>query len=130
VLPQQFVITDHSDPNEILRRKERNTLRLFLGMISLLSIGCLLTGFYFIFIGRDADSYALFICGFVGFVIAIKWRNRSNVRVIERAQIKYIQLKKVLFNYTFIVFFKNKKGKFEMRVLPMKLSNSEKSQKQ
>lgn len=125
ILPQYIVITDHSDPNEILRRKEKDTLVFFLGLISFASMCCLLTGIYFIFVGKDADSYTLFICAFIGFVVSVKWRNRSNIRVIERSQIRNIRLTKVMFNYTFIVLFKNKKGKLNERMLSMKSSNLE-----
>lgn len=125
VLPSYIVITDHSDPNEILRRKERNTFGFFLGLLSVLSIACLVAGFYFILDGREVDSYALFIAAAFGFIISLKWKNRSNVRVIERSQIRNIRLKKVMFNYTFIVLFVNRKKKLKERMLVMKSNNPE-----
>jgi len=123
LLPSYIIITDHSDPNEILRRKARNTLGIFVGLFYLLSIFCLLTGFYFIFVGREVDSYTLFIAAAFGFIISIKWRNRSNVRVIERSQIRNIQLKKAMFNPAFIIFFMDKKKKLKQRMLVMKSNN-------
>jgi len=123
VLPHYIVITDHSDPNEILRRKEKNTFAIFLRLFSMLSFLCLLAAFYFIFTGRKEDSSALFIVATFGFLIAIIWKNKSNVRVIERSQIRNIQLKKVMFNPTFIILFTDKKKKLKQRMLVMKSTN-------
>jgi hypothetical protein len=126
ILPQYLVITDHSDPTEILRRKERNTLGAFRIVLLILSIGFIAAAAYMIPIGRQNDGYILLSAGVFGIAISMKWRNRSNVKVIDRSQIRSIQLKKSMFNPTFFVLFKDSKGKFKERLLVMKSNNLQK----
>lgn len=126
ILPQYLIITDHSDPTEILRRKERNTLGIFLAGIFAISIVLLSTAAYMIPGGRQNDAYILFSAGVFGIAICMKWRNRSNVKVIERSQIRNIQLKKSMFNPAFFILFKDSKGKFKERLLVMKSNNLQK----
>ncbi|MBK6526875.1 MAG: hypothetical protein IPG07_15760 [Crocinitomicaceae bacterium] len=123
ILPQYLVITDHSDPTEILRRKERNTLGAFRAVLLILSIGFIATAAYMITIGRQNDGYILLGAGVFGIAISTKWRNRSNVKVIDRSQIRSIQLKKSMFNPAFFILFKDSKGKFKERLLVMKANN-------
>lgn len=126
ILPQYIVITDHSDPTEILRRKERNTMGVFLVILFILSVIILAASAFLIPAGRQDDAYILFTAGVFGIAICMKWRNRSNVKVIDRSQIRNIQLKKSFFNPVFIILFKNSKGKFKERALVMKSNNLQK----
>lgn len=124
ILSNYLVITDHSDPKEILRRKDRNTLPLFLIFFKLISISALAGAIYLYWAGSGMlDVSILIIIMLFSMKISTRWKNKSNQKIIERSQIKGIELKKVMFNPTFLVHFKNEKGYMKERMLMMKAND-------
>lgn len=125
VLTDYLVITDHSDPKEILRRKDSDSIPLFrLGLLAL-AIGLIFYVVYQFNLGIKDPMFTMLPAAAFCFYLYIRWRSRSNIAVLERSGIRNIQLKKIMFTPTFVILFKNKKGKFRERLIVMKSNESQ-----
>lgn len=125
VLPNYLVITDHSDPKEILRRKDSDSIPLFRFGLLALAIGLIFYVVYQFNLGIKDPIFTMLPAAIFCLYVYFRWRSRSNIAVLERSGIRNIQLKKIMFTPTFVVLFKNKKGKFRERLIVMKSNESQ-----
>lgn len=125
LLDNYVVITDHSDPKEILRRKDSDKIGI-IRVTSLVLFLSLLAFSYYNFLNGDLQNvYILLPSMFFLIVYFFRLRNRSMTNIIARNTIQGVELKKHLFNPAFFIHFKNNKGKLVTRIIVMKSNNQE-----
>src|SRR5690606_5948889 len=99
-------------------RKDKNTFPIFITVFRIIALLSISTGIYFYFLGLNPEfSYVLIPLFLSSLYFSIKWRNKSNQKIIERSTIRNIQLKKIMLNPTFVILFKTEKGKMKERLI-------------
>lgn len=120
ILPLYLVISEFGIASDVLSRKDKNTLPIFTTVFRIIALLSFSAGVYFYFLGLNPEfSYVLIPLFLCSLYISIKWRNKSNQKIIERSTIRNIQLKKIMFNPTFVILFKTENGKMKERLIMM-----------
>ncbi|MBL7897801.1 MAG: hypothetical protein JNJ99_04640 [Crocinitomicaceae bacterium] len=126
ILPYHLVISQDGNPNEMLRRKDKNSYPLINLFIGIITIVFSVLGIFLLSLGKTNDAAFLLLCVPFNIYFFFKFRNRSNVNVIDRSRIMNIRLGKIMLNPAFIILFKDSKGKLKERILVMRSNDSDK----
>ena len=120
VIPRFVVITKNGNSNDVLRTKEKNTYPRYMKLAMLVYVAFVIAGVYALIEGQRGAFLAFVFATVPCLFFILRLRGKSNTRVIERSQIRNIQLKKIRSNPTFVILFRDDKGKMKERHLPMK----------
>ena len=107
LLPYHLVISQEGNPNEMLRRKDKNTYPLINLFIGIITIVFTVLGIFLLSLGKTNDASFLLLCVPFNSYFLFRFRNRSNIHVIYRSRIMNILLEKIMLNPAFIVLFKD-----------------------
>lgn len=120
IMETHLVLTDHSDPKEILRRKSTDIMPVLRATLLFLSyVGYAYVGYAF-FLGLNFNIYLLAGIPILLLLIYYRIRSKSKLNIIAREKIQGLYLKKSWLKNSFVVHFKNDKGKIMDRYIPMK----------